>query len=536
MSSREVNPSASGGSIPFRILVGVTGHRKLDDTERLVERVREALEKIRGMVPFRPGTAVVLDILSPLAEGADRLVAREVLLSPSSELEVVLPLDRECYMTDFAAAGSKAEFLQLLSQARSVKELAPGGERTIAYERAGRYVVDHCDVLIAIWDGEPAAGKGGTAEIVEYARARKCPLLWISSAKDHEIVFEPGMGIDAAAFERLDSYNSEHLDRGAICRRRDTEFDRLNGLARASGLREETLRPIAEKLLPHFVRADILALRHQRLYYRAGSTIYLLAAGAVAVAAFQALFAPGIHGLAWLEVALIAAVLAVIAMGSRCRWHGRWIDYRFLAERLRSALFLALAGARIGRLSAPRQPSLAYSPRDWIVAAFNSVWCLLPGGKAGSSDSGVGLRQFLLAAWIEDQIRYHVATSRRHGRRYWRLALLGNILFVLTFVVAVLHTLPGMPAAGHSYLWFAAIVLPTFGGALGAVRTHREYRRNAKRSAEMARYLEDIAAKVRAVEDGSPLLELVQETEETMLRENEDWRVVVRFHELEPPA
>jgi hypothetical protein len=32
------------------------------------------------------------------------------------------------------------------------------------------------------------------------------------------------------------------------------------------------------------------------------------------------------------------------------------------------------------------------------------------------------------------------------------------------------------------------------------------------------------------------LASLVRETEETMLHENEDWRVVVRFHELEPLA
>jgi hypothetical protein len=34
--------------------------------------------------------------------------------------------------------------------------------REAAYEAAGRYVVDHCDLLIAVWDRKPAQGRGGT--------------------------------------------------------------------------------------------------------------------------------------------------------------------------------------------------------------------------------------------------------------------------------------------------------------------------------------------------------------------------------------
>ena len=42
--------------------------------------------------------------------------------------------------------------------------------RTEAYEQAGRYIVEHSDVLLAVWDGLPARGRGGTAEIVAWAR------------------------------------------------------------------------------------------------------------------------------------------------------------------------------------------------------------------------------------------------------------------------------------------------------------------------------------------------------------------------------
>lgn len=41
-----------------------------------------------------------------------------------------------------------------------------------AYFSAGKLVVDQCDVLIAVWDREPARGIGGTGDIVAYASSR----------------------------------------------------------------------------------------------------------------------------------------------------------------------------------------------------------------------------------------------------------------------------------------------------------------------------------------------------------------------------
>ncbi len=36
----------------------------------------------------------------------------------------------------------------------------------------GRAVADGCDLLLAVWDRKPAAGLGGTADVVAYARKR----------------------------------------------------------------------------------------------------------------------------------------------------------------------------------------------------------------------------------------------------------------------------------------------------------------------------------------------------------------------------
>ena len=41
------------------------------------------------------------------------------------------------------------------------------------------FVLEHSDVLIAIWDGKPAQGPAGTGQIVAEARQRTIPLAWV---------------------------------------------------------------------------------------------------------------------------------------------------------------------------------------------------------------------------------------------------------------------------------------------------------------------------------------------------------------------
>jgi len=96
----------------------VTGHRDVPDEEAVAVRVREALARIRELRPASDATPVALTVVSSLAEGADRLVAREVLAA-GGELEVPLPLAVDDYELDFETETSRAEFRQLLERARS---------------------------------------------------------------------------------------------------------------------------------------------------------------------------------------------------------------------------------------------------------------------------------------------------------------------------------------------------------------------------------------------------------------------------------
>src|SRR4029079_14181772 len=116
------------------------------------------------------------DFVSPLAEGADQIAA-EVALEYGYRLHAVLPFKRDDYRIDMAGEAAAAQFDNLRGRAPTWREL-PGdrSNEPEAYAMAGRGTVAHCDILIAVWDGLKARGRGGTAEVVETAIARGTPV------------------------------------------------------------------------------------------------------------------------------------------------------------------------------------------------------------------------------------------------------------------------------------------------------------------------------------------------------------------------
>ena len=154
--------------------VGVTGHRFLAEVEKISAAVNEVLDRLEQDFPGRS-----LTIVSALAEGADRLVAERVLDRPRAGLIVPLPVPQADYINDFASAESTEEFMHLFERADKVVVMPKTSTRDEAYEAAGYYVLDNCDVLIAVWDGQVEQGRGGTGDIVQGARERALPLAWV---------------------------------------------------------------------------------------------------------------------------------------------------------------------------------------------------------------------------------------------------------------------------------------------------------------------------------------------------------------------
>ena len=174
------------GLIPLCFRVGVTGHRQLGHEAHVRSVVRSALLRILDFadLPRTPWTPITLTAVSALAEGADRIVARELLavstelLGQDGRLEVILPVETSAYEKDFPR--TRGEFVELLAIADRVDVVGASATRNDAYLRCGQQIVDRSEVVIAVWDGQAAEGTGGTAEIVSYARTKGVPIVVVS--------------------------------------------------------------------------------------------------------------------------------------------------------------------------------------------------------------------------------------------------------------------------------------------------------------------------------------------------------------------
>jgi hypothetical protein len=114
-----------------------------------------------------------------LARGADQLHAG-ILCQRRVPYVVVVPC--EGYSSVFASASDRRRFERLLRSASRTVVLPFEEPSELAFYEAGRRVVDMSEAIIAIWDGEPAKGLGGTADIVKYALAKGRKVIQIQPA------------------------------------------------------------------------------------------------------------------------------------------------------------------------------------------------------------------------------------------------------------------------------------------------------------------------------------------------------------------
>lgn len=584
--------------LPYRIRIGIVGRRSLPDAKELSRRVsdflgdfstgpfwqlfkasqRELLAKLRG----ENRTPIFLELLSPLAEGADRLAAEVVLaresqnLWPFGSLRAVLPLAEAEYLTSFEVPGSTEEFHKLLAASRRPVRLdtcldtcrSQAGVRTFgnagdlrnrAYDGAGRYVVDHCDLLIALWDGQhkPLRADGskehdGTLDAVNYARIEGVPVYRIWT--DGEELLNPDAleSLDLSAAQGIDLYNHRPVlasaaDAELACLEQD-----LFAKYPESAVIPDAARHLARQMLfPHYCRTSVVADECQRQYYDVGKWGYTLAAVAVACAAVGVLFEP-VAPVAFLaEIVALACICWMKERARKNHAHGTWIEHRFLAERLRAAQFMALCGVEPRPMEVPEYMEHSQSENDWTIHAFDEIWSRLPDfTQAETRNSHPAPGQFKDAAnyickvWIGEQESYHKRKSQTEGMWRKRLSWIGEVVLPLSILAATLHLLlfglhwwieiPKLSEGIARFLIsFIALVAPAVSASIAGFTAHREHQRLEKRSANMVRQLAVLGRRMDAVETDDEFRSMLQDLdEEVMLRELQDWLMLMKYVEI----
>ena len=595
---------ASDAAHPDRVrphlAVGITGHRHLETevargkVAALLRSIAESAERIWQSVPdvFDP-VAPVLRLVTPLAAGADQMAAEEGL-DAGYQLQAVLPLPRADYASDFEDKD-RERLNALLARAQCCLELPPQpGGRPQAYALAGRATVAHSDLIIAVWDGQPARGRGGTAEIVDHAFRRGVPVVHIPLETDAPMRilwsgYEPHVEherLDDAPWRDMDADGLEALlaaliappaaaEERAFLRRFLSEYQRtlrprveyplllaatgVRRIRRAAWRSEPYLTSAREewalfrsssegarhgvsvgldRITDAYAWSDRLA-QHFAQTYRSGHVLNFLLAALAVLLALAGLFMPGVK--LWLAAAELLAILGFVLntqVGTRANWHRRWLDYRQLAERLRPMRSLKLLGAARPELT-PRAAGRRESWVDWYAA---NMW-RESGCASGALPPNMGdVVRFLVAEEISPQIDYHRASAQQMHRLDHNLHRLGLALFGLTILSCFLFVTGyfafyGWVSRHAAGFIFLSAGLPALGAALFGIRTQGEFTGSAERSLGTAEALETIRSDL--LEPGITLSrasDLFEAAARTMFADLGEWRLTYQQRRLELPG
>jgi hypothetical protein len=589
-------------SVPFVLSVGVTGHRAevLDtgDVERLRERVRQTLLLIeqagRALLDrerdcFAPGPPR-LRFVSPIADGTDQIAA-ELAVELGWELQAILPFARERYRESLANHGARERFDALLLQATCSLELPGDPDESVdAYVMTGRATVAHCDVLIAVWDGKPPRGRGGTAEVVQLALTRGTAIVHVPLDPGSETrvlwaAFDPTVvtvADDPGVSRPLDADHVDALLTGLLMPPPDEEEQRFLKrflkerlrqirarieyplLLTAAGVRRFSTRDLTDRhsakmiseewqryrvgcVEAHNITAPIDALEeayswadrlatHFAQTYRSGH-IFNFVLGSVAVClGLSAFMAPRLKlEFAAIEILITIAIILNARVGTRLEWHRRWLDYRQLAERLRPMRSLKLLG-----IAAPDPPGTETNPvpRRWIDWYASGIWRAM-GCTSGSIDRNCAAR---LAAAIADhevapQMSYHERNALQIELLDHRLEQIGTVLFAATLIVSI-ATLVGL-AVGANFVtvygnWFTLVSagFPALGTAVFGIRFQADFGGDAVRSMATANTLRQIDEELRKDVTLSRAADLAEQAARIMLSDLDEWRLVNQQRDL----
>lgn len=364
--------------------VGITGHRDLrpQDVAEIEVQVRTFYQDLRDSFPD-----LRLQLLTALAEGADQLAAR-VALSMDIPIVVVLPMEQSDYERDFGSVEAVTVFRSILAEAAQVINLprAPvlkSGDdhderraRERQYAQLGIFVSNHCQVLLALWDGKPGTALGGTGQVVHYHLTavmegfeEETSAATLLAENENDLVYhivcprdrpggEPEAGREALQASWFSSRNDGRRSPSMPDAYR-TLLGSLQQFVRDWKEHEEAVEafstsliddapglevPVAARLTDRlFQVADSLAIYYQKRVNLTLKSTY----GLAVMMGLVFLVYSEIESVRWLVLLFLALFFGGVVLhmiGERREWHRKYLDYRALAEGLRVQFYWMLAG------------------------------------------------------------------------------------------------------------------------------------------------------------------------------------------------
>ncbi len=526
--------------------VGVTGHRDLQRSERAgIETQVSAF--FLGLIQDFPD--LPLQLLTPLAEGADQLVTR-VALSLDIPIIAVLPMEQAEYEQDFESEDVLAEFRELLAGASQVitlpqlaaDQLAPVPDRQTArqrqYAQLGIFISNHCQVLLALWDGKPGRQVGGTGQVVRY----------------HVTAVMEGFEEDPSAATLL-AENENDLVHHIVCSR-----DRPNGepapgfvalhaawfCSRDEGVRTEKIPAAYHTLLSSLQQFGSDWREHEAIINVAGSSLlddvsgleipdgasltnrfFKLADGlAIHYQKRVNLSLRATYGLAvvmglvflvysdysdqrYLVLCFLALFFTGVALhiiGESRQWHRKYLDYRALAEGLRVQLYWNLSGV-VDSGSADFAYDNFLQKQDVDLGWIRHVMRLASLQRDRGHTPDPAWVSWVIDRWVgkpdqgQGQLAYYSQKQLTNTSRFRRTRILGSLCLWAGILIAVLlFFLGGKEVAGQRQILLVLMgVLPLVAGIWDAY----SHKKAEKELIKQYRFMSLVFSKARRLLDGS---------------------------------
>jgi hypothetical protein len=572
------------------LYLGITGHRDIDcktDGERLQMMMEEFIRSKRKQYPNTP---VIL--LTPLAEGADRLAA-EAAKKCDIDFIVVLPMPRELYSKSFSFEGSNDEFEKLISQALEVIEL-PVSEnmsdipdynnpefRLEQYLQAGIFIAKYSQTLIALWDGKDSCKKGGTAEVINLKRSGIHGNLYKSGERlrhhqtgpVYHIVTPHKSNKEPADPFNIKVYYSKHFGDDVLAAKRDernmlSQIDTFNkdvivsnkSLKERAKLSSERLLNYEDSLRQNRTLAKISnrrgISRELTIMFHAKRILSLRILFSLVVMAFIFLqiYAEFVHSSLFL-------IMYLFMMGTGALWfyfakirgfEKKHEDYRSLSEAFRVQFYLRIAAIN-------ENVSDYYLKRhrgelEWVLYAMRSSE--LDAFRENNISLSIlendpfGKYTFLKENWISEQLKYFETNAKKNNvlRQKWESlanwCFLGAILSVCLLILFRIIPVTDCGNTGHinetlnaSMVSMTHILIVLAAAFLGYSdkMVFSEQARSYQQMAFLFQIAENKLSQAIENKDEDEAVEIIRELAHEALAENGDWLLLHRARPMEMP-
>jgi len=540
-------PEIVDNDFRIHLVVGITGHRDIpeEDADRLKEKIKGIFKELMEEYPNTP-----LLLLTPLAEGADRIAAKAAI-EEGIDYVVVLPFQEEEYVKDFPESKDEYYDLRDKEKHKNLKGIFSleyimndnarhyGPERDKLYENVGAYIVRHSQILIGLWDGKEGK-KGGTSEIIklklkglpdEYHPHRDKldkpdtgPVYIINTRR------KGSNSADSTSDLKLEIKYPEDENRDYfddIFKRFDEFNEESEKLGKAEI--EESRKKLAndasdkEKFVSYvYAEADTLAIKYKRKW-RYYNTI-LIVVGVMTTLIFVTYFLMNSNYLL-LTYGILFTLFAILFkfLNIFHKYHQKYVDYRVLAEGLRILFFMRLAG-------------LHEDPEDYYLKKhrINFRWGREIIRSANIFDPQPEPDfQTIREYWIKPENDYYKKNADENNRKsitYKKLSLAFFISSILVILITI--TLKFLNIGDHFIILIALIIIfPVVSGAFETYISRNAFTYNSKQYTIMKDIFgraEDklgelgISNEENIKEKQSVIRELMKEA----IRENADWMLM----------